>query len=59
MSPEEHLQKATVSFEVVQDKTQIDELLVDLEMVYEALRPEMQDAAAELIDRLHKKRRAL
>ena len=59
MSPEEHLQKAAVSFAAAQDKTQIDELLDDLETIYETLRPEMQDTAAELIDRLHEKRRAL
>ena len=59
MSPEEQLHKAAVSFDAVEDKTQIDELLDDLKMVYEALQPEMQDAAAELIGRLNEKRRAL
>ena len=59
MSPEEHLHQAAVSFDAVQDKNQIDELLDDLEMIYEALQPEMQEAAADLIGRLHEKRRAL
>jgi hypothetical protein len=59
MSPEEHLQKAAVSFDSAQDKNQIDELLDDLEMVYEALQPEMQEAATDLIGRLHEKRRTL
>ena len=59
MSPEEQLQKAAVSFDTVADKTQIDELLDDLELVYAALQPEMQDAAADLIGKLQAKRRAL
>lgn len=59
MSPEEHLHKATVSFDAVQDKNEIDELLDDLKMVFEALQPEMQEAATDLIGRLHDKRRAL
>jgi hypothetical protein len=59
MSPEEHLRKAAVSFDAAHDKNQIDELLDDLEMVYEALQPEMQEAAADLIGRLHEKRRTL
>lgn len=59
MSPEEQLQKAAVSFDTAQDKRQIDELLDELEMVFEALQPDLQDAASELIGRLHEKRRAL
>ncbi|MDH3713293.1 MAG: hypothetical protein OET44_05520 [Gammaproteobacteria bacterium] len=59
MSPEEHLHKATVSFDAVEDKNQIDELLDDLERVYEALQPELQEAADDLIGRLHEKRGAL
>ena len=59
MSPEEQLQKAAVSFDAAQDKSQIDELLDELEMVFEALQPELQDTASELIGRLHEKRRRL
>lgn len=59
MSPEDQLQKVAVSFDAVRDRNQIDELLDDLEMVFAALQPEMQEAAAELIGRLHEKRRAL
>ena len=59
MSPEEHLQSAAKSFDTVQDKREIDQLLDELEGVFEALQPELQDAAADLIGRLHDKRRAL
>ena len=59
MSPEQHLQKAAMSVDVVDDKDAIDALLSDLEMVFEALQPELQDAAVDLIGRLHEKRRAL
>jgi len=59
MSPEDQLQKVAVSFDAVRDRNQIDELLDDLEMVFAALQPEMQEAAAELIGRLHEKRPAL
>ena len=59
MSPEEHLENAAIAIDDAQDKIEIDKLLDDLEMVFEALQPEMQEAAADLIGRLHEKRRAL
>ena len=59
MSPEEQLQDAAMNIDAVADKREIDKLLDELEMVFEALQPELQETAAELIGRLHDKRRTL
>ena len=59
MSPEEQLQQAADSLDSADTLEEIDQLLADLEFVYEALQPQQQVMADGLKGRLRHKRKAL
>ncbi len=57
MSPEEHVQQAAAALADADSLDEIDRLLGDLEFVYQALQPELQELAGGLIEQLQEKRR--
>ncbi len=59
MTPEQRVQQAAKTLEQIESGDEIDRLLVDLEFVYQALEPGMQELATSLIDRLNERRRSL
>ena len=53
MQPHQYLEKAAVALETINSREEINTILDELEFIYEALEPESQDLATELIERLH------
>ena len=53
MEPYQYLEKTTAALETLNSRGDINNLLDELEFLYEALEPEYQNLATQLIERLH------
>ena len=53
MEPYQYLEKTAAVLETLNSREEINNLLDELEFLYEALEPEHQDLATQLIERLH------
>ena len=51
MQPYQYLEKVAKSLDTMEDSEEIKAVLDELEFLYEALDPEFQDLAVDLIDR--------
>ena len=55
MEPYKYLQQAAVQMPTLDTREDVNRVLDELEFLYEALVPEMQDIATELIAQLHER----
>ena len=59
MEPYKYLQQAAVQTPTLDTREAVNRVLDELEFLYEALVPEMQDIATELIAQLHERLKTL
>lgn len=59
MEPYRYLQQAAAQMNTLDTREAVNRVLDELEFLYEALDPEMQDIAAELISQLHERLKSL
>ena len=59
MTPEERLQQASAAVDKVESRAEIDQLIDDLQFVYDALHPREQELATGVIGKLREKRRGV
>ncbi len=52
MEPYKYLEKVAKSLDTIEDSEEIKAVLDELEFLYEALDPEFQDLAVDLIDKV-------
>ena len=52
MEPYQYLEKVAKSLYTMEDSEEINKVLDELEFLYEALDPELQDLATDLIERV-------
>ncbi len=59
MEPYQYLQRAAAQMNTLDTREAVNRVLDELEFLYEALDPELQDRAAELISKLHERLKSL
>ena len=59
MEPYKYLQQAAAQMNTLDSRASVNRLLDEVEFLYEALEPELQDMASELISQLHERLKSL
>jgi hypothetical protein len=59
MEPYRYLEQVSLNLDLVTDRQELNRILDELEFVYEALEPEHQDLASDLIGRINSKLKSM